>query len=70
MNLEFKIMYGEGMFYIKDIDIWKNKLRLIVANEFEKDRFIFMKTTQAQELVNEIWAIVEKYRNEEILKVW
>ena len=63
-------MYGEGMFYIKDIDIWKNKLRLTVANEFEKDRFIFMKTTQAQELVNEIWAIVEKYRNEEILKVW
>ena len=63
-------MYGEGMFYIKDIDIWKNKLRLIVANEFEKDRFIFMKTTQAQELVNEIWSTVEKYRNEEILKVW
>ena len=63
-------MYGEGMFYIKDIDIWKNKLRLTVANEFEKDRFIFMKTTQAQELVNEIWSTVEKYRNEEILKVW
>ena len=47
-------MYGEGMFYIKDIDIWKNKLRLIVANEFEKDRFIFMNPTQAQELVNKI----------------
>jgi len=63
-------MYGEGMFYIKDIDIWKNKLRLIVASEFEKDRFIFMDHTQAQELVNKIFNTVEKYRNEEILKVW
>ena len=63
-------MYGEGMFYIKEIDIWKNKLRLIVAREFEKDRFIFMDHTQAQELVNKIFNTVEKYRNEEILKVW
>lgn len=63
-------MYGEGMFYIKDIDIWKNKLRLIVASEFEKDRFIFMDHIQAQELVNKIFNTVEKYRNEEILKVW
>ena len=56
-------MYGEGMFYIKDIDIWKNKLRLIVANDFEKDRFIFMNPIQAQELVNKIWVTVEDYQN-------
>ncbi len=56
-------MYGEGMFYIKDIDIWKNKLRLIVANEFEKDRFIFMNPTQAQELVNKIGITVKNYQN-------
>ena len=56
-------MYGEGMFYIKDIDIWKNKLRLIVANDFEKDRFIFMNPTQAQELVNKILVTVEDYQN-------
>ena len=56
-------MYGEGMFYIKDIDIWKNKVRLIVANEFEKDRFIFMNPIQAQELVNKIWVTVEDYQN-------
>ena len=56
-------MYGEGMFYIKNIDIWKNKLRLIVANELEGDRFIFMNPIQAQELVNKICVTLEDYKN-------
>ena len=56
-------MYGEGMFYIKDIDIWKNKLRLIVSSESEGDQFIFMNPAQAQKLVNKIWFTVEDYQN-------
>jgi len=56
-------MYGEGMFYIKDIDIWKNKLRLTVSSELVEDQFIIMNPANAQELVNKIWMTVEDYQN-------
>jgi hypothetical protein len=56
-------MYGEGMFYIKDIDIWKNKLRLTVSSELVEDQFITMNPANAQELVNKIWMTVEDYQN-------
>ena len=56
-------MYGEGMFYIKDIDISNNKLRLTVANEFEDDHYIYMNPANSQELVNKIWMTVEDYQN-------
>ena len=56
-------MYGEGMFYIKDIDISNNKLRLTVANEFEDEHYIYMNPANAQELVNKIWMTVEDYQN-------
>ena len=41
-------MYGEGMFYIKDIDIWKNKLRLTVSSELVEYKFITMNPANAQ----------------------
>ena len=56
-------MYGEGMFYIKDIDIWKNKLRLTVSSELVEYQFITMNPANAQELVNKIWMTVEDYQN-------
>ena len=56
-------MYGEGMFYIKNIDIWKNKLRLTVSSELVEDQFITMNPANAQELVNKIWMTVEDYQN-------
>ncbi len=56
-------MYGEGIFYIKDIDIWKNKLRLTVADSLGEDQFIFMGPDDAQKLVNDIWVKVEDYQN-------
>ena len=56
-------MYGEGMFYIKDIDISNKKLRLTVANEFEDDHYIYMNPANAQEFVNKIWVTVEDYQN-------
>jgi hypothetical protein len=56
-------MYGEGIFYIKNIDIWKNKLRLTVADSLDKDQFIFMGPEDAQKLVNDIWVKVEDYQN-------
>ena len=56
-------MYGEGMFYIKDIDIWKYKLRLTVSSELVEDQFITMNPANAQELVNKIWMTVEDYQN-------
>tara|TARA_Y100000296_G_scaffold87176_1_gene130336 strand:- start:1758 stop:1949 length:192 start_codon:yes stop_codon:yes gene_type:complete len=56
-------MYGEGIFYIKNIDIWKNKLRLTVADSFGEDQFIFMGPDDAQKLVNDIWFKVEDYQN-------
>ena len=56
-------MYGEGMFYIKNIDIWKNKLRLTVSSELVEDQFITMNPANAQELVNKFWMTVEDYQN-------
>ena len=56
-------MYGEGMFYIKDIDIWESNLRLTVSSDGTGDQFIFMKPHQAQEFVNKIWFTVEDYQN-------
>ena len=57
-------MYGDGVFFIKDVDIWKNKLRLTIADVADGSyRYVFMKSEDAQRLVNDIWFKVEDYQN-------
>ena len=44
-------MYGDGLIYIKNIDIWKGKLRLTVLDTVEKsEMYIFMTHDKAHEL--------------------
>tara|TARA_R110002020_G_scaffold86988_2_gene214702 strand:- start:420 stop:623 length:204 start_codon:yes stop_codon:yes gene_type:complete len=57
-------MFGEGLFYIKDIDISDNKLRLTMSDSSNgSHRYIFMSPNSAQEFVNKIWFTVEDYQN-------
>ena len=57
-------MYGDGVFFIKDVDIHENKLRLTMADVADgSHRYIFMKAPDAQRLVNDIWFKVEDYQN-------
>tara|TARA_Y100001951_G_C11248273_1_gene244769 strand:- start:101 stop:301 length:201 start_codon:yes stop_codon:yes gene_type:complete len=57
-------MYGDGVFFIKDVDIWKNKLRLTIADVADGSyRYVFMKSEDAQRLVNDIWFKVEDHQN-------
>ncbi len=57
-------MYGDGVFFIKDVDIWKNKLRLTIADVADgSHRYVFMNSEDAQRLVNDIWFKVEDHQN-------
>ena len=57
-------MYGDGLFYIKKVDIWKDKLRLTMADITKgSDHYIVMGPKEAQALVNDIWFKVEDYQN-------
>ena len=57
-------MYGDGLFYIKKVDIWKDKLRLTMADITKgADHYIVMGPKEAQALVNDIWFKVEDYQN-------
>ena len=43
--------YGEGLIYIKNIDIWKGKVRLTVFDTTEEsEMYIFMTHTEARDL--------------------
>jgi len=57
-------MYGDGIFHIKNVDIWKDKLRLTVSDFSDgEEQFIYMGPSDAQKLVNDIWFKVEDYQN-------
>jgi len=57
-------MYGDGVFFIKNVDIHENKLRLTMADVADgSHRYVFMKSADAQRLVNDIWFKVEDYQN-------
>jgi hypothetical protein len=56
--------YGFGIYYISQVDIWKNKLRLVVQDSNGgNDRYIVMEPKEAQEFVNDIWLTVENHQN-------
>ena len=56
--------YGEGMYYISKVDIWKDKLRLVVKDSTTRGmRLIVMEPKDAQEVVNDIWFTVQDYQN-------
>ena len=47
--------YGNGLIYIKNIDIWKDKLRLTVYDSIEESTtYIFMSCTDGISLSNDI----------------
>ena len=57
-------MYGDGAFFIKNVDIHENKLRLTVNDVADgSHRYIFMKAEDAQRFVNDIWFKVEDFQN-------
>jgi len=61
---EKRMSYGEGLYTISEVDIWKNKLRIkVVDNVNEKEQWIFMGPKEAQSLVNDIWFKVEDYKS-------
>ena len=56
--------YGEGLYNISEVDIWKDKLRIKVVDLVnEKEQWIFMGPKEAQSLVNDIWLKVEDYKS-------
>ena len=56
--------YGEGLYNISEVDIWKDKLRIKVVDLVnEKEQWIFMGPKEAQSLVNDIWFKVEDYKS-------
>ena len=47
--------YGNGLIYIKNIDIWKDKLRLTIYDSTEESTtYIFMSCTDGISLSNDI----------------
>ena len=53
--------YGEGLFHISEVDIWKNKLRIKVVDLLmEKEQWIFMSLKEAQSLVNDLGITLEE----------
>ena len=61
---EKRMSYGEGLYNISEVDIWKDKLRIKVVDLVnEKEQWIFMGPKEAQSLVNDIWFKVEDYKS-------
>ena len=61
---EKRMSYGEGLYNISEVDIWKDKLRIKVIDRVnEKEQWIFMGPKEAQSLVNDIWFKVEDYKS-------
>ena len=57
-------MYGDGTFFIKNVNIHENKLRLTITDVIDgSHRSVFMKLEDAQRLVNDIWLKVEDHQN-------
>ena len=55
-------MYGDGVFFIKNVDIHENKLRLTITDVADgSNRYVFMKSVDAQRFVNDIWFKVEEW---------
>ena len=49
---EKRMSYGEGLYNISEVDIWKDKLRIKVIDRVnEKEQWIFMGPKEAQSLV-------------------
>ena len=62
---EKKMSYGEGLIYISEVDIWKDKLRIKVVdlgNE-KKEQWIFMSPREAEFLVNDIWLALKRLKS-------
>jgi len=59
-------MYGDGLIYIKNIDIWKGKLRLTIFDSIEEEEwFVFMPYNEAWRLGNDIMnKVFEKGKEE------
>ena len=62
---EKKMSHGEGLIYISEVDIWKDKLRIKVVdlgNE-KKEQWIFMSPREAEFLVNDIWLALKRLKS-------
>ena len=58
-------MYGEGLIYIKNIDIWQGKLRLTMLDTIkDTEMYIFMTRHEARDLAIDIMKIALEIQKE------
>jgi len=55
--------YGRFTYHVKDLDFWKNHVRLTVGSlEGNDDVFVLLDAKEAQQLVNDIYNLVDDHR--------